>query len=117
MQSSRISLPVTLGKSPAMNHLSMHSQTLFCRQLVGKVQDRARNDLAAATLVRGLGLDFLPRSLCLRCRYILYDEHFAREHFVGADGWGGLGGCNIPLPNRSTVCCSLHPLPMPCDLW
>jgi len=34
-----------------MNHLSMHGQTLFCRQLVGKVQDRARNDLAEVVLV------------------------------------------------------------------
>lgn len=61
MQSSRISLPVTLGKSPAMNHLSMCSQTLFCRQLVGKVQDRARNDLTAATLVgQGLSAGLSP---------------------------------------------------------
>lgn len=72
MQSSRICLIVTLGKSLAMNHLSMHAQTLFCRQLVGTVQDRARNDLAEAALAgRGLVPDFLPCPLYLGCSYIL----------------------------------------------
>lgn len=61
VQSSRISLIVTLGKSPAMNHLSVHAQTRFCRQLVGKVQDRARNNLAEATLVgQGLSAGLSP---------------------------------------------------------
>lgn len=33
-----------------MNHLSIHVQTLLCRQLVGKVQGKARNYLTEAVL-------------------------------------------------------------------
>jgi len=61
-------------------------------------------------------LDFLPCSLCFRCRYIVYDKHFARELFAGVDGWGGLEGCDFPLPNTSIACGGLHPLSTLCDL-
>lgn len=71
--STWISLTVTLGKSPAMNHLSMHVQTLFCRQLVGKVQDGARNNLNEAVLLdevtapgQGLSAVLSPLSSLLR---------------------------------------------------
>lgn len=49
-----------------MNHLSMHAQILLCRQLVGKVQDRARNELAEAALVGwGLSAGLSPLSSLL----------------------------------------------------
>lgn len=115
--SSRISLIVTLGKSPAMNHLSVHAHSCFADSWWGRSRTEPEVSwLKQRWLVRGLVLDFLPCPLYLGCRYILYDKHFARELFVGVDGWGGLEGCNFPLPNTSTACSSLHPLPMLCDL-
>lgn len=42
----------------------MHAQALFCRQLVGKVQGRARNEGAVGSKAmlysQGLALDLLP---------------------------------------------------------
>lgn len=55
-----------LGRSPAMNHLSTHVQTLLCRQLVGKVQGKARNYLTSNEAVlddQGLRAGLSPVSL------------------------------------------------------
>lgn len=49
-----------------MNHLSTHIQTLLCRQLVGKVQGKARNYLTSNEAVlddQGLSAGLSPVSL------------------------------------------------------
>lgn len=107
-----VTLTVTLGRSPAMNHLIIMSKPCFADSWWGRFRAKQEiTQLKQCLMIRGLVLGFSPASLTQDVDIFYVTSTFSRELLVGVKAGEGWRAAISPSPAAAllaAVCSPAH---------